>query len=89
MRPIGVNISEFDWYVNRVNDKSEKILHVFWRAEGLKIIQVVCPFDVDDASELDPEEKKFMLNVWLTAYMMGQRHGAEDKVEEIKKALGL
>ncbi len=89
MKHLGVNPSEYKWEA-----------HVMPREDGGGArFQVSC-FDPRDGecmfvipdyphAAASPEERKYLLNVFLSGYYKGARAGADKKAEEIKKALNI
>lgn len=77
--------SQYEWKIVSLN--SVELLCVTDPSTGRDIINLVLPSSC--VAELNDDEKKFLLNVYISGYMNGHTDGTVEKVAQIRNALGL
>lgn len=82
---LGTGISEYTWHIGQYNPNSEMYsLNVVDPRDGEVIIMSQWPHAV-----ISDGDRKIMLNIYLSAFYRGARHGAEKKAREVRIALGI
>lgn len=79
---LAINPSEYEW---KIIDLDVCVIVVTDPRDGEQIIHTLWEY----TDEPDDDQKKMLLNIYLRGFHHGTRHGAEKKVDEIKKALGV
>ena len=83
---LATGVSEYAWDIGKYSPSalSGYSLNVTDPRDGEVIIMTVWP-----RPEITYDESKALLNIFLSAFYKGARHGAEKKAREIRLAIGL
>lgn len=83
-KDLGVTISGYAWQLNN------GVVVATDRNDGECMILGKCPdFMLPQTEEQVEEFKKFVLNLFVSGWWKGARYGAEKKMIELRKSLGI